>query len=248
MAKFRVAASLLTDGQSLVKGKNFESWRTVGSVVSASRLFEAREIDEIVLLDVKAREQRRSINPELVSSVNENISLPISVGGGIDTIDKISELIGAGADKVVLGTAAVANPKLVSDGAAKFGSQAIAVSIDYRESSRMALFTNSGLIKHDLNIPELALKMQELGCGEIIFQSIEREGSYKGLDLSVSDLASDLNIPSILSCGFGSINHALDAANANFAGISIGSAFQFQPITPLEIKRALKVNGIPVRT
>jgi cyclase len=248
MAKFRVIASLLTDGKSLVKGTNFNSWRTVGSVISAAKLFEARDVDEIILLDVDARSHGQVISSDLVSEVSSQIALPLSVGGGINSIQDISNLMSAGADKVVLSTAAMESPEFVAKASEIFGSQAIAISLDYRESENRAVYTHSGKAARKSTLLDCLLAIEDLSAGELILQAIDREGSYLGMDYEiVKEVMGICNVPVIVSGGFGEPDHALEVARTLASGVCIGSAFQFRPVTPATVRELLRENNVNVR-
>jgi cyclase len=248
MAKFRIIASLLTDGKSLVKGSQFNSWRTVGSVISAAKLFEARDIDEITLFDVDARSRGQVISSDLVSEVSNQIALPLSVGGGIESVEDITRLMSAGADKVVLSTAAVNSPEFVAKAAEIFGSQAIAVSLDYRESEDRAVYTNSGKVASKVPFTRHLEVLSNSGVGEIIMQSIDREGSYLGMDYEGVKLVKDFcDVPILVSGGFGKSDHAMEAAQAFASGVCIGSAFQFRPVTPASVRQWLRERKVNVR-
>ena len=244
MSKVRVCPVILTDGFGTVKGKSFNSWRTVGSVTSSVQLFEARDVDEIFLLDVRARSRGETVSEKLVAEIANNLRLPLTVGGGIDSLSQISRLLDLGADRVVLGTGAFLNSELISSSAKFFGSQAIVCAIDYDESVEAAVFLKSGTLKTKHSLLDSLARISGEGAGEVLLQSIIREGSFSGFDLHNLRLSRQVtDIPITISGGYGQPQDAVDAVRLGASAIAIGSAFQFRAVTPMSVKRALRVAG-----
>ena len=247
--KIRVIPSILTDGVSQVKGEKFDNWRTVGSVMQAVRVQSRRDVDEIVLLDVNASKEGRVINVELVSEVASFLRIPLTVGGGISSIDDVSRLLEAGADKVVIGSAAVLENGLIPNLSKEFGSQALVVAIDVIETRSLpavAIFSGSEIV--DRSPVDLAVEMVQRGAGELLVQSVDRDGTLRGLDTRVlAEISKAVSVPVLASSGLASPENAVDGAKAGASGIVAGAILQFTEVTPASIKDALSANGYEVR-
>lgn len=246
--KVRLIPVILTDGVTVVKGTQFNNWRTVGNVQAVARLFAARDVDELMFLDVNARKKNTKINLELMSYFAETLQVPFSVGGGINTLSDVRDCMRNGAEKIVLGTAALENPDLINQISAEFGSQAVTVALDVYDHSNALLATNSGKRKTTKNALEAAQKFQELGAGEILLQSIERDGTMMGLNKDlIEKISANLTIPLIVSGGTRDSSDILEAISAGADAIGIGALFQFTQHTPMSISQELEKAGIPVR-
>jgi cyclase len=246
--KFRVIPTILTDGTTVVKGSEFNNWRTVGSAEATARLFAARDVDEIVFLDVEARKKGKSIDLDLVSKFSSLLRVPFAVGGGINSLEVASNCLRNGAEKVVLGTSAYEKPELISQLASTFGSQAVVVSVDIPNSNPKTLAINSGSVVINMNALDFAINVQNLGAGEIILQNIDRDGLQKGYDLSsIEEFSEKLTIPIIASSGAGSTADFAKAYHAGASGAAAGALFQFTEVTPMRVRKELDSMGIPVR-
>ncbi|MGE5403938.1 MAG: glycosyl amidation-associated protein WbuZ [Candidatus Saccharibacteria bacterium] len=250
MLKVRVIPTLLWKNIGLVKGVGFDSWRRVGSVMPAVKVYNLREVDELILLDITATEEDRVPDCELVSEVAEECFVPLTVGGGIHTIDDIRNLLLAGADKVSLNSVVFENPDLISEAAAHFGSQCVVVSIDARKTDTgYECFSHRGTRATGREVSALARKVEKMGAGEILITSVDRDGTMEGYDLDLIKLVSDnVDIPVIASGGAGSYQHMFEAINYSRASaVAAASIFHFTQQTPLEAKKYLAERGIPVR-
>jgi cyclase len=246
--KFRVIPTILTDGTTVVKGSEFNNWRTVGSAEATARLFAARDVDEIVFLDVEARKKGKSIDLDLVSKFSSLLRVPFAVGGGINSLEVASNCLRNGAEKVILGTSAYEKPELISQLASTFGSQAVVVSVDIPNSNPKTLAINSGNVVINMNALDFAINVQNLGAGEIILQNIDRDGLQKGYDLSsIKEFSEKLTIPIIASSGAGSTADFAKAYYAGASGAAAGALFQFTEVTPMRVRKELDSMGIPVR-
>ena len=247
--KIRVIPSILTNGISQVKGEKFDNWRTVGSVMQAIRVQARRDVDEIVLLDVNASKEGRVIEPDLVRAVSEFLRVPLTVGGGISSVNDVSKLLEAGADKVVIGTAAVINADLISHLSTAFGSQAIVVSIDVVESdTSQTVSILSGTKRMELSPVELAIDITKRGAGELLIQNINRDGTLQGMDLGIiKAVCRVVSVPVLASSGLASAEDAVEAARAGASGIVAGAILQFTEVTPAAIKVALGEAGFDTR-
>ncbi len=249
MLKIRVIPTILTDGFSQVKGENFNSWRTVGSVITAAKVFARRDVDELVLLDVKARTSQRTIDKNLVSSLAEFLRVPFAVGGGITSVQDIEDLLAQGADKVVLGTSALVKPGLIADAARLFGSQAIVCALDFRVINGQYLTTcESGSRTLEVDPLSVALDFQNQGAGEILLQNVDRDGTMSGVDTDlIENLQAEITVPIIASGGVGKFEDFESLFAAGASAVAAGAVFQFTQVTPKEVRKFLGDKGYPVR-
>ncbi len=248
MAKRRVIPTLLTDGVSLVKGERFRSWRTVGSVVAAARVFSMRDVDELVLLDVRATPEGRCVSPEMVVSVAECLSVPLGVGGGVNTLPDFEATLRAGADKVVIGTIAIRDLPFVSAAAQRFGSQAVVVAVDAVDDSSNAVAIEAGSVDVDMSPIDLALKAVDAGAGEILLQTVSRDGLQGGMNLPlIEKVSASVSVPVIASSGAGTYEHLLEAFTAGADAVAAGAMFQFTEQTPRGARNYLAARGVAVR-
>ena len=214
----RIIPILLHKNGSLVKGKQFNSWRVVGHPLQAARIHSIRGVDELMILDIGSD----SPNIKMTEALTESSFMPITVGGGIQTIKNVRDLLNAGADKVCIKSKSV-----IKETAKHFGNQSVCVSLD-----------------DDINPQEL----EDLGAGEILLQSIKRDGMMNGYDVDrINNVSELVNIPVIASCGCGSYKHMLEAINAGASAVAVGAFFQFTDATPLGAAQYLNGKGITVR-
>ncbi|XIA64099.1 imidazole glycerol phosphate synthase subunit HisF [Bradyrhizobium sp. TZ2] len=251
MLKVRVIPTLLWKGPGLVKGVGFDSWRRVGSVLPALKIYDKRDVDELALLDIAATAEGKEPDIGSVRSLGKSISVPLTVGGGITDIRQIAELLGAGADKVSINTAAHEKPGLISEAARYFGSQCVVVSIDVirNEDRTRVCMSRCGSKSENIDPVSFARKMADLGAGEILLTSVERDGTMQGYDLDLIEAVVDaVNIPVIASGGAGSYQHFVDAVKLGGASaVAAASIFHFTDKTPAEAKKFMANAGIPVR-
>ncbi len=251
MLKVRVIPTLLLKNVGLVKGISFDSWRRIGTLMPAVKVHNTREVDELILLDISATAEERSPDFESIHEVSAECFVPLTVGGGVRTLDDIRNLLKAGADKVCITTAAIENSQLIRDGASRFGSQCIVVGIDAKKNSRgqYECFTHCGTVGTGKEVSDWAREVESLGAGEILITSVERDGTMLGYDLDLIRRVTDsVSIPVIASGGAGNYDHMLQAIQKSKASaVAAASIFQFTQQTPLEAKKFLAENGIYVR-
>lgn len=250
MLKARIIPTLLYKDFGLVKGTAFDSRRAVGSPMQAIKVYELRGVDELVFLDVTATLQDRSPDAELIDELADECFMPLTVGGGVKTVDDVRRLLEVGADKVCIGTAAVEQPSVVEEAASRFGSQCVVVSIDTRATPvGLRVWTRSGTNDADRDPVDLARELADRGAGEILLQSVERDGTMTGYDLDAIRLVSRaVSIPVIASGGAGSYLHLLEALTYGEASaVAAASMFHFTEQTPREAKVYLGAHGIAVR-
>ena len=251
MLKVRIIPTLLYKPPTLVKGIGFDSWRRVGSVMQAVKVYNLREVDELIFLDISATLEGRRPGFSLIDEIADECFMPLTVGGGVTTIEDFRELLKVGADKVCFNTSAVENKTLVAQAAEEFGSQCIVVSIDVRRSQygRYEVYTHSGNKPTGLDPIEFAELVESLGAGEILLTSIDFDGAMCGYDLPIIEKISEaVSIPVIASGGAGSYKHMLDVlTNTKASAIAAASIFHFTEQTPCEAKKSLKSKGQIVR-
>jgi len=246
MLKTRIIPVLLSRNGSLVKGRRFKSDRVVGHVLQAARVHEMRGVDELMVLDVAATPEKRAPDFKLVKELTDGCFMPLTVGGGIRWVDDISQLMDSGADKVVVGTQAAKHPEIITQAAERFGSQAIAVSIDVRLGT---VWTHCGTQDASFNPVEWARHVEMRGAGEIILNAIDRDGTMEGYDLNLIDAVSKaVSIPVVASGGCSSyedIELVLSATEAH--AVAVGALLQFSDATPRGAAQHLSERGYQVR-
>jgi cyclase len=251
MLKVRIMPTLLFKDVGLVKGVGFDSWRRVGSAMQAVKVYNMREVDELVFLDITATKDRRSPDFETVDDLADECFMPMTVGGGVRTLEDVQRLLQVGADKVAVNTAAVQTPGLIRQAAQRFGTQCVVVSIDAKQlgNGQYEVYTHSGTRPTELDPVALAQEVEKLGAGEILLTSIDRDGTMTGYDLELTRQVSEaVSIPVIASGGAGDYEHMLQVLiQGKASAVAAASIFHFTQQTPLEAKRYLAEHGIPVR-
>ena len=238
----------------VVKGVRFEQIRDAGDPVEAARFYDAQGADEITFLDITASSDNRATTVHMVEAIAAQVFIPLTVGGGIRSVEDVRRMLNAGADKVSINTAAVTNPELVKQAADHFGSQAIVVAIDAKQvqtgsAPRWEIFTHGGRKGTGLDAVEWAQKMVSLGAGEILLTSMDRDGTRSGFDLALTRAISDaVTVPVIASGGVGNLD---DLANGVIDGhadaVLAASIFHFGEFTVAQAKRHMAGRGIEVR-
>lgn len=234
----------------VVKGTNFVKLRDAGSAVELAERYYHEKADELVFLDITATEEKRKTLVELVKEVSKVIRIPFTVGGGISSIEDIDALLKAGADKVSLNSSIVRNPRLIEEGAKRFGSQAIVAAIDVKKiGNKYSVFIKGGKEKTELEGFSWCKQSEELGAGEILLTSMDKDGTKDGYDLEfLKKLTDQVRIPVIASGGAGTKEHFLDAfKNANVDACLAASLFHFKELEINDLKNYLKENGIQIR-
>lgn len=243
--------TLLYKDVGLVKGVGFDSWRRVGSAMQAVKVYNLREVDELVLLDITATLDGRGPDLAMVDELADECFMPLTVGGGVRTIDDVQNLLMVGADKVSLNTAAVESPELIRQIQERFGSQCAVVSIDARKEpdGTYQAVCRSGTRPTGMDPTDVARRAESMGAGEILLTSIDRDGTMQGYDVELtSRVASAVGIPVIASGGAGSYAHMAEVLRQGKASaVAAASIFHFTEQTPLEAKRYLMGQGFPVR-
>jgi cyclase len=234
----------------VVKGTNFVNLREAGSAVELAERYYEEGADELVFLDITATLEKRKTLIELVEEVSKVIRIPFTVGGGISKVEDIEKLLNAGADKVSLNSSVVKNPNLISEASKYFGSQAIVVAIDSRTTKNLhKVFVKGGTEETDLQTISWCKKVQELGAGEILLTSMNKDGTKSGYDIELLKiLSNELTIPVIASGGAGTKKHFLEAfEKANVDACLAASLFHYKELEIFELKKYLQTNNINVR-
>ncbi len=233
-----------------VKGVNFVDLRDAGDPVELAEIYASSGADELVFLDISATEERRKTLADLVFRVAEKVNIPFTVGGGISSIEDVDILLQNGADKVSINSSAVKNPQLINDLSAKFGSQCIVVAIDAKQiDGEWIVYLVGGKVSTEIRLFDWAKEVEERGAGEILFTSMDNDGTKDGFaNEALAKLSTELNIPIIASGGAGNIQHFTDTFIEGKADAALAaSVFHFKEIEIVDLKEELKNNGIPVR-
>lgn len=251
----RIIPCLDVDNGRVVKGVKFVDIRDAGDPVEVARRYDAEGADEITFLDITASSDDRETIVHVVEQVAGEVFIPLTVGGGIRTLEDIRRMLNAGADKVGINTAAVFNPEFVRQAAEKFGSQCIVVAIDAKrvsapgELSKWEIFTHGGRKSTGLDAVEWARKMVDYGAGEILLTSMDRDGTREGFDLELTRSISDaVDVPVIASGGVGNLDHLADGVIEGKAdAVLAASIFHFAEYSVEQAKMAMRERGIEVR-
>ncbi|MDB4950550.1 MAG: hisF [Gemmatimonadetes bacterium] len=255
LAKRIIPCLDVKDGR-VVKGIRFEGLRDAGDPVEQAMRYDAERADELVFLDITATHEGRASTLEMIRRTADSVFIPFTVGGGIRTVDDFNAILGAGADKVAVNSAAVANPALVADAAAHFGRQCVVVAVDARrarpDSSPVAsgweVYTHGGRAPTGIDAVEWCARAESLGAGEILLTSMDRDGTRDGYDLPLLDAVSHaVRIPVIASGGAGALEHLDQALTAGAHAVLAASIFHFGEFTIAEARRYLAQRGHPVR-
>lgn len=251
MLKVRIIPTLLWKDSGLVKGISFDSWRRVGTVLPAVKVYNMREVDELMVLDITASQENREPDYESVAEFSGDCFVPLTIGGGIRTIDHIKKLLRSGADKVAINSSAYDEPDLIARAAMFFGSQCVVASIDAREmdDGNHYCFSHCGSTRTGKEVVAWAKELEKQGAGEILITSVEKDGTMEGYDLTlIRKVSENVGIPVIASGGAGNYQHMYEALSiGKSSAVAAASMFHFTEQTPLEAKQFLQGKGICVR-
>jgi cyclase len=251
MVAVRIIPCLDVKDGKVVKGIHFENLKIAGDPVENASFYSKEGADEIVFLDISATIEGRKTMVDVVKRVAEVVFIPLTVGGGINSIDDIEKLLSNGADKISINTAAVKNPKIIEEGAKKFGSQCIVIAIDAKKigEDKWEVYIESGKKPTGIDVIEWAKKVENLGAGEILLTSIDRDGTQDGYDIELTkNVSENVNIPVIASGGAGKLEHLYDAiVYGKASAVLIASLLHFRILTIPQIKSYLNEKGIEVR-
>ena len=247
MLKTRIIPILTFNGFALVKTKQFNNPRMVGNPVQAARVYNSRGVDELMFIDIFATKQNRKINLKIVKDVISECFMPVGIGGGINSLDDINDLLQVGADKVIIKQVSFSNPNFISSAANFFGSQCICISIDvFKKGNEYFILNDNG---DSIKIIEYIKIVQNLGVGEIILNNVDCDGMMNGFDIELYNIVSSLvKVPIVYVGGGGNLDHYEELfSETNCNAVGSASIFHFTQYTPLDIKNRLKSIGKPVR-
>lgn len=249
----RVIPCLDVDGGRVVKGINFKELRDAGDPVELARAYDAEGADELTFLDISASHEGRATTMEVVSRCAEEVFIPLTVGGGVSSVDDVDRLLRAGADKVAVNTAAIHRPELVAEIADRFGNQVLVLSVDARRvaagtDSGFEVTTHGGRKSAGLDAIEWAARATELGAGEILLNAMDADGTQDGFDLDlIAAVRRKVTIPVIASGGAGRLEHFAPAVEAGADAVLAATVFHFGALRIGEVKQALSAAGHAVR-
>jgi cyclase len=251
----RVIPCLDVDAGRVVKGVNFVGLRDAGDPVELARRYDAEGADELTFLDVTASADRRDTMYDVVWRTAGEVFIPLTVGGGVRTVEDVDKLLRVGADKVGINTAAIARPALISEVADRFGAQVLVLSVDARRctgdtvtESGYEVTTHGGRRGTGIDAVEWARRAAELGAGEILLNSMDADGTKAGFDLQMlRDVRARVTVPLIASGGAGAVEHFPPAVDAGADAVLAASVFHFGELTIGQVKDALRAHGVPVR-
>ena len=248
----RVIPCLDVNNGRVVKGTNFVNLRDAGDPIEVAKIYDAAGADELVFLDITASSDAREIKADMVRRVAENVFIPFTVGGGIRTVEDFKMILREGADKVAVNSAAIMNPALIREAADKFGSQCVVVAIDAKrreDGSGWNIFKNGGRVDMGIDAVEWAVKVEQLGAGEILLTSMDCDGTKAGYDLALTKaVAESVGIPVIASGGAGTMQHFCEALTEGKAEAALAaSLFHFRELEIRDVKEYLRERGVSVR-
>jgi len=248
MLKHRVIPCVLLKDWQLVKSINFTSFRTIGHPTSTARIYNARNVDELIVLDIDASLNDEEINEEIISDIANECFMPLTIGGGINSIDDIYTILNAGADKVSINSKALEDLEFIRKASSIFGSQCIVCSIDVKKIDNNYKVFNKKQGILDIDPLSLAKQYQEYGAGEILLTSVDNEGSTNGYDIElIKQFKDKLEIPIILNGGMGNPKHAVEAIENGADAVAAAYIFHFSRFTPNDIKDECQKHNILVR-
>jgi cyclase len=250
MLKSRIIPCLDVKNGRVVKGINFVDLKDAGDPVEQAKIYSDGGADEICFLDITASNENRETIYDVVERTSKKCFVPLTVGGGVRSVEDINKLLNCGADKVSINTAAVENPKVIEESSKKFGAQCIVVAIDAKKKNdKWEIFTHGGRNNSGINALEFAKKMEKSGAGELLVTSMDRDGTQAGYDNELmSNITALVNIPVIASGGVGNLDHLVDGIKlGNASAVLAASIFHYGKHSVKEAKEYLDSKGIPVR-
>ena len=250
MLKNRIIPCLDVKNGRVVKGINFVNLKDAGDPVEQAKIYSDGGADEICFLDITASNENRETIYEVVKETSKKCFVPLTVGGGVRSVEDINKLLNCGADKVSINTAAVQNSKVVIESSKKFGSQCIVVAIDAKKrNDSWEIFTHGGRNETGINAIKFSKQMEENGAGELLITSMDRDGTQIGYDIELMrNISSIVNIPIIASGGVGNLDHLVDGIKlGNASAVLAASIFHYGKHSVIEAKQYLESKGIPVR-
>ncbi len=249
MLRHRVIPIVLLDGYSVVKTIQFKTRRNLGNPITVARIYNSRNVDELVLLDIDASKGNRKIDFPTIEEIASECFMPLCVGGGLKTCHDIETVLSKGADKVSINTQALLQKNFIREASAQFGGQSIVVSIDIMKTpqSRYEVYSHAGL-KVETALPDLVSKAEQWGAGELLINSVDRDGTMTHYDTELIDMISSLVTLPIITAGGGACPHdGVEGIQAGASAVAFASMFHFTNFTPNDVKREMMEADIPVR-
>jgi len=248
MLRKRIIPIVLLDGFSVLKTIKFKDRRNLGSPITVVRTYNTRNVDELILLDIDASKQGRMIDEFVVQDIAQECFMPLTVGGGIQTVEGIRKILSKGADKVAINSYALKRPEFITEAAGIFGSQCIVVSVDVMEEEGQYFIYSNGNALRDRELFQWILKVEKLGAGELLVNNSSRDGSMEGADIVLANKISNLvSIPVIYVGGVSCPKDAALVGSTNVSAVGLSSLFHFTNITPDDCRKAFKLLGLPIR-
>jgi len=248
MLKHRIIPCVLLKDWQLVKSIQFDRFRTVGHPTSTARIYNSRNVDELIVLDIDASANNEEINTEIITDIANECFMPLTIGGGINSIDDIYKVLNAGADKVSINSKAIENKEFIQEASKIFGSQCIVCSIDVKRVDNQYKVYNRQKGILDLDPLTLALEYEKYGAGEILLTSVDNDGTTNGYDLDLlSYINGKLSIPIIINGGMGKPEDAVEAIKSGADAVAAAYIFHFSKYTPNDIKEKMDDSNIKVR-
>jgi len=249
MLKNRIIPCLDVKNGRVVKGINFVDLKDAGDPVEQAKIYSDGGADEICFLDITASNENRETIYEVVERTSKKCFVPLTVGGGVRSVEDINKLLNCGADKVSINTAAAQNPEIIIESSKKFGSQCIVVAIDAKKNDdKWEVFTHGGRNNTKMNAIDFAKKIEDSGAGELLVTSMDRDGTQVGYDIDlISKISSKVNIPVIASGGVGNLDHLVDGIKSGASAVLAASIFHYGKHSVKDAKEYLDSKGIPVR-
>tara|TARA_B100000676_G_C17794729_1_gene688944 strand:+ start:39 stop:791 length:753 start_codon:yes stop_codon:yes gene_type:complete len=249
MLKNRIIPCLDVKNGRVVKGINFVDLKDAGDPVEQAKIYSDGGADEICFLDITASNENRETIYKVLEKTSKKCFVPLTVGGGVRSIDDITKLLSCGADKISINTAAVQNPEVVVESSKKFGSQCIVVAIDAKKNGEVwEIFTHGGRKKTGINAMDFAKQMEKNGAGELLVTSMDKDGTQSGYDIELmKNISSSVNIPVIASGGVGTLDHLVDGIKSGANAVLAASIFHYGTFSIEEAKQYLASKNIPVR-
>jgi cyclase len=248
MLKHRVIPCVLLKDWQLVKSIQFESYRTIGHPTSTARIYNSRNVDELIVLDIDASLSHKDINIETIKDIADECFMPLTIGGGIKSLDDIYNILDAGADKISINSIALDNLEFISESASVFGSQCIVCSIDVKRIGENYQVFNKSKGVLDIDPLSLAKQYQKYGAGEILLTSVDKDGSASGYDINLIKMfRGKMDIPIILNGGMGEPRHAVEAIKYGADAVAAAYIYHFSQYTPKDVKKEMNIFNIPIR-
>ncbi len=249
MLKNRIIPCLDVKNGRVVKGIKFVDLKDAGDPVEQAKIYSDGGADEICFLDITASNENRDTIYDVIEKTSKKCFVPLTVGGGVRSVEDINKLLNCGADKVSINTAAVQNPEVILESSKKFGSQCIVVAIDAKKNEdKWEIFTHGGRNSTGINAIEFALKMENCGAGELLVTSMDKDGTQSGYDIELMKIiSSNVNIPVIASGGVGTLDHLAEGIKSGASAVLAASIFHYGTYSVKEAKQYLASKDIPVR-